>query len=286
MSANKNTNVNLLRALSGQENTFTTPKLYVRLTKCHVRGLVLNQLIFYSDKSTRHRDDWFDKSYAEWRREIYIEERTLRSIFKEFEDKKWCETKVIKVNGLRTLVIRPLLDNILSDIEQLLGCAESEPTGKNDRIANRQIFPDSQPANFSVSYTIETEDYLQNILCADSEESAPPRDDLNPTTKNQPTRFERFWQRYPSKKAKKLCREIWSRKKLDNMYLVIMERLSAQIDLDANWRKGYIPNPSTYLNQERWYDDISGQQKKLMKPEGEIRFENGVAYYYTGEVNA
>lgn len=120
--------IKLIRSLSGQENVYTIPKLYVRLTECHIRGLVLNQIIFYSDKSTRHKDGWFDKSYDEWEAQTLIKERTLRNIFNEFEESGWAEFKVMKVNGKVTLVCRPLLENILSDIESLLDRENPPPS--------------------------------------------------------------------------------------------------------------------------------------------------------------
>lgn len=137
--------VKLLRKLSGQENCYTIPKLYVQLTECHVRALILNQLVFYSDKSTRHEEGWFDKSYQEWENETYVKERTLRNIFKEFKEKNWCDSRVELVNGVTTLCCKPNLENILSDIKEIL---DNEPSGKFCRTP-RKNFP-NPPANFAV----------------------------------------------------------------------------------------------------------------------------------------
>src|SRR5690606_19706155 len=112
--------VKLLRKLSGQENCYTIPKLYVELTGCHVRALILNQLVFYSDKSTRHEDGWFDKNYEEWENETMVKERTLRNIITEFKEKNWCDSKVELVNGKTTLCCKPNLDAIMKDIKQIL----------------------------------------------------------------------------------------------------------------------------------------------------------------------
>ncbi len=158
MSISTSNTIKLLRALSGQENTYTIPKLYVRLTECHVRALVLNQLVFYSDKSTRHDDDWFDKDYEEWEAETFVKERTLRNILSEFKKKRWCESRTIKVKGKRKLLCRPLLENILSDINKMLEKDPLKPKVKT--CPNRKILPDSQPENFAVSilYTDKTTD--------------------------------------------------------------------------------------------------------------------------------
>jgi len=70
-------------------------------------------------------------------------------------------------------------------------------------------------------------------------------------------RFDAFWTQYPSghRKAKKRCREIWVRKRLDERADEILADLARRPEQDDQWVQGYIPNPSTYLNQERWGDD-------------------------------
>jgi hypothetical protein len=66
--------------------------------------------------------------------------------------------------------------------------------------------------------------------------------------------FEKFWQRYPKKVKKKTAKDIWMRKKpdLDTLLADIENRTSN----DSQWQDGFIPHPTTYLNGERWNDDI------------------------------
>lgn len=71
--------------------------------------------------------------------------------------------------------------------------------------------------------------------------------------------FEKFWQAYPKKAGKKPCAGIWSRKKLDRHIDAVMSGLNAY-KASEQWRRDngkYIPNPSTFLNQERWNDEIA-----------------------------
>ena len=67
--------------------------------------------------------------------------------------------------------------------------------------------------------------------------------------------FDRWWRIYPKKVAKKPCRDKWRRMKPDPDILV--RDVQARIEHDEQWKQGYIPNPLTYLNQERFNDDIS-----------------------------
>lgn len=67
--------------------------------------------------------------------------------------------------------------------------------------------------------------------------------------------FDDFWKAYPKKQAKKTCRDSWKRKKLDSKIEKILSDITLKKRSHPNWLGGYIPNPSTYLNQEHWDDD-------------------------------
>lgn len=98
------------------------------------------------------------------------------------------------------------------------------------------------------------------------ENGSCPTDSLNPLTdsllpsfKKDPPLippFEQWWSLYPTKVGKKPCREKWKRKKLDEQADVLIAKLRQQVAEDARWLDGFAPNPETYLNQERWTDEI------------------------------
>lgn len=75
-------------------------------------------------------------------------------------------------------------------------------------------------------------------------------------------RFDEFWDVYPTKVARKKCLDKWRAKGLDT----IADRLIADVQRRClehrPWLEGYIPNPLTYLNQERWDDHIQPVRKK------------------------
>lgn len=193
-------NVNILRALSGQDNIYTIPKLYVQLTGCHVRALVLNQLIFFSDKSTRHVDNWFDKKFKKWHEETLIKERTLRNIFREFEAKGWCETKIVVIDGETSLACRPFIENILDDINYLLK-NEQNMSGKFCRTSkeDRKILPEGSEnfADPSITYNYTDNLYRENETPVDNFPSQEPESEYtesaaNPVDNNYPETY------YPS----------------------------------------------------------------------------------------
>ena len=67
--------------------------------------------------------------------------------------------------------------------------------------------------------------------------------------------FEEFWKVYPRKFTKKTALEIWSRKKPDAELLIADVR--NRLENDAQWKDGFIPHPTTYLNGERWNDELA-----------------------------
>lgn len=66
--------------------------------------------------------------------------------------------------------------------------------------------------------------------------------------------FDEFWEAYPKKVGKGAAKKSWLKGKPDLQ--VVLNALQWQVDCEQ-WRKNggqFIPNPATYLNQERWLD--------------------------------
>ena len=73
-------------------------------------------------------------------------------------------------------------------------------------------------------------------------------------------RFEDFWKEYPRKVKKKTAKEIWARKKLDRLADQLIADVGSRLRGDAQWKEGFIPHPTTYLNQERWDDELAAAE--------------------------
>ncbi len=177
----RNLNKEIIALFSGQSNVVTTPKLYIELTGNHSLAIVLNQCVFWSNKSDC-KDGWFFKDYEEWFEEIHIPERTLRRRFEKLEEHGWITTKVKKVSGLNIKHVCPHMDKIIESISIMLNqecpnrpecpnepeneqkpCTKVAPTGQTGR---------SESANLSGS-SIYTDDYIQKKLtnCEESSSS-------------------------------------------------------------------------------------------------------------------
>lgn len=73
--------------------------------------------------------------------------------------------------------------------------------------------------------------------------------------------FEQFWTLYPVKKSKKTCLQKWKRLGLDKIADKILQKIEQQKLNDKSWLAGFIPHPMTYINQERWNDEIDIQTR-------------------------
>lgn len=66
------------------------------------------------------------------------------------------------------------------------------------------------------------------------------------------TEFERFWSTYPKKTGKGAAYKSWKKQKPS--VEDVLAALSWQMK-SKQWCDGFIPNPTTYLNQNRWEDE-------------------------------
>lgn len=71
--------------------------------------------------------------------------------------------------------------------------------------------------------------------------------------------FERFWQAYPKKVSKKSALKAWQKVVVSEETVPkILSALEAQVSTEQ-WRKDggrFIPHPTTWINQERWNDEV------------------------------
>jgi len=78
--------------------------------------------------------------------------------------------------------------------------------------------------------------------------------------------FARWWKTYPKKVGKKPALAIWKRIKPKTDLLIA--DVENRIKNDRQWMEGFIPNPTTYLNQERWNDELQ-QSTRTLSPADE-----------------
>jgi len=116
--------INLIKAISGQANVLTIPRLFVTLTNGnHRAALILSQCIYWSDRG-HNPDGWFYKTFAEWKTETGIPRGGIENAIKAIA--KWVETDVRKVGNTPKNHYRVNLDALAADISEMLDSSKSE----------------------------------------------------------------------------------------------------------------------------------------------------------------
>lgn len=69
-------------------------------------------------------------------------------------------------------------------------------------------------------------------------------------------RFAEFWNLYPKKIGRKPCQKKWTARRLDRIADQIINNVKDRIENDSQWLRGFVPNPLTFINQDRWEDPI------------------------------
>lgn len=105
----------IIKRMSGQDNIVTIPKIYVEYTGDLTTAVLLNQIVFYSDKSKR-KDGYFYKTYKEWEEEICLTKRQVSYSTKKLKDMGVIETKIMKANGAPTVHYKLDYDKLVDSI--------------------------------------------------------------------------------------------------------------------------------------------------------------------------
>ena len=81
------------------------------------------------------------------------------------------------------------------------------------------------------------------------------------------TTFDSFWELYPRKVSKKAAHTAWDKLEPESHEL-IMEHLEKRVKTDSQWLAGeFIKHPSTWLNQECWFDEYETARTKAFVAE-------------------
>lgn len=95
--------ITLIKQLTGQANLLTTPGLFIRALGDMNSAVLLGQILYWQDKTTRE-DGYFWKSRREWGDEIGLSEHEVRRATRVLI-KASCglETKLLKADGSPTI---------------------------------------------------------------------------------------------------------------------------------------------------------------------------------------
>ena len=135
----------LIATYSGNERKITIPKIYLELTGDYPTAALLNQMIFWSDK-TKRTDGFFYKTYEEWEEETTLSEYQVRRSSKGLKELGVLETKLKKANGSPTLHYKVNMDKLSESILNKL---------KNRNLTNSSNDTEVSKATLTVDDTLD-----------------------------------------------------------------------------------------------------------------------------------
>lgn len=93
----------LIKSISGQANVLTIPRVYINILKSHRAALFLSQAVYWTGKGASD-DGWFYKSFAEWNRELGLNQHAVETCVKLLRSYNLIETKLDKeFSGIRVV---------------------------------------------------------------------------------------------------------------------------------------------------------------------------------------
>jgi hypothetical protein len=127
--SNQDDLTNLIKAISGQANILTIPRVYVAFTKSHRSALFLSQCVYWSDR-TSNSEGWFYKSFRQWKDELGLNQHAVVTCVKTLTQGGWLETKLDKVGIRDTTFYRPIFNKISESIQSTLAETSNVETAK------------------------------------------------------------------------------------------------------------------------------------------------------------
>lgn len=82
--------------------------------------------------------------------------------------------------------------------------------------------------------------------------------------------FDAFWAVYPKRKGRKPALQRWRTQQLDAIAMAVISDVTNRARNDAEWLAGFIPDPNTYLKQERWMDEVQRPRHPKENPSASV----------------
>lgn len=154
------------------------------------------------------------------------------------------------VDILTQLELIEILDDAtiyMSEVEKLIGSETGQTIRKNKAKETKRLERGNGGVNFTLENRVKSIDNNNAQMCASK------------VSDNQIEMFNQFWEAYPKKKDRARAIKVFNKKCKNQETLdQILKAIEIQ-KLSDQWTKEkgqFIPYPTTFLNGERWNDEV------------------------------
>ena len=163
-------------------------------------------------------------------------------------------TALLEAKLPKGTLVELLIDVIARGLGRLGGRPRKvPPSGEIGAVDNVNLDVPKPVTNGKSAYSVTTYSLSESESSSGSPEqicSAEIGERSKPET--LPPGFAEFWALYPKRKAKMDAIRAWRRKRPP--IGKVREALAWQVNCDQ-WRKGFVPNPATWINRGQWDDE-------------------------------
>ena len=228
----------VIASFSGNERHITVPKIYLEITGDFNTAALLNQMIFWSDK-TKRKDGFFYKTYLEWEDELTLSEYQVRRAVKSLKDKGLVETKLKKANGSPTIHYKINMDVLSDSIIKKL---------KNRNLTN--LSNDTKESEETLTVDDSLDDYI-NKDTVDKLEDIPYKEIVDYLNEKAGRQFRLV------DKTKTLIKARWNEgQRLDDFKKVVDIKIKHANDSNNLFNETYL-QPSTLFGNK--FDEYRNQ---------------------------
>lgn len=171
-----------------------------------------------------------------------IDEQVIKTIIGRFS----AEGKIFFIDGW--VIIRNFIKHQSDGMKIMAGI----------RLAINEI-PSQIRERVKIAYGYDMDELL------DTNTNTNNNSNTNSNSKSLDT-FQEFWAAYPNKKAKAVAQKSWEKINPDpKLFAEIMSGLE-KAKKSSQWVKNdgqYIPHPATWLNQQRWNDEVEVKKQSI-----------------------
>lgn len=228
----------LIAAYSGQERHLTVPIIYIELTGDINTAVLLNQIIFWSDK-TKRKDGFFYKTYSEWESEITLSQYQVSRSIKVLKDLGVVETKLKRANGSPTIHYRVDMEELSKSII--------------NKLDNRK----------STNLIMEDEVSRQSLTVDDTVDDSSRKN----TSSNELTvSFESLWSLYPRKQGKQVAFKKYKQAiEKGTRHEEIEQGIKDYVEhiKSNNIKQNFVKHGSAWFNQAGWLDEYNMKKKHI-----------------------